>query len=429
VTALPSDSMLAYPLRPARLGWLIGLSLAALITQAFSGVIEFHFLPRFSIEGSPASVFSLVLGLILEGVLAMLALRVAVEGFLSASSGRAPDADRHEHVDDGQAFRQLLFWFGVLVLAYFTGLIAGTSTLFVLAFALLLALPAIVSLLVMEDSLRRALNPLNWFEMFQRCGPAYLLMATKLGLLAALAIAASLWLTSTLPRWPAAPLARLPLLYALLAGYYGLGRLLDSQRGEFELAREPELPRPKLGSVEEDALMREVDALAIEEKPAEAAALLARLIRGRGGSPPIHARYRDLLRQAGDREALLQHGHDYVAVLLNLGQERPALALYLASLEVDRDFQMPEPEEVSRLIAIAARGGQAQLAVKLAAEFEARFPRDRDRVSNALTAARLLATRLDRPADARLLLQELIVALPEHSRLAEIETALREIST
>ena len=429
VSALPSDAMLSYPLRPARLGWLLGLSLAALITQAFTGVIAFHFFPRFSVEGDPARVFSLVLGLLLEGVLAMLALRIAVEGFLAASSGHAQEADRHERVDDSQAFRQLLFWFGLLVLAYFVGLFAGSAALALLGLVLVLALPAILSLLVMEDSLLRALNPLAWFEMLQRSGPSYLLMAAKLGLLAAVAIASSLWLSHVLPRWPAAPLSRLPLLYALMAGYYGLGCLLDAQREDFELARAPELPRPKLASVEEDALMQEADVLASEDKPAEAAALLSRLIRGRGASPPIHARYRELLAKTGDRDGLLQHGRDYIAVLLALGQDRPALSLYLASLEVDPDFELPEPAEVSRLIAIAARGGQSQLAVKLAAEFERRFPRDRERVDNALLAARLLATRLDRAGEARTRLQELIVALPEHARLDEIEATLREIST
>ncbi len=427
-SALPSDSMLAYPLRPARLGWLLGLSLAALITQAFTGVIAFHFLPRFRIEGDPASVFSLMLGLLLEGVLAMLALRIAVEGFLSASSGHGHEEDRHERVDDSQAFRQLLFWSGLLVFAYFIGLSLGTGALVLLGLVLVFALPAIVSLLVMEDSLRRALNPLAWFEMLRRSGPAYLLMVAKLDMLAALAVAMSLWIGEALPRWPAAPLSRLPLLYALMAGYYGLGCLLDAQRADFELERAPELPRPKLASVEEDALMLEVDALAIEEKPAEAAALLSRLIRGRGASPPVHARYRDLLAQAGDRDALLQHGRDYIAVLLALGQERPALSLYLASLQVDPDFELPEPAEVSRLIAVAARGGQSQLAVKLAAEFDRRFPRDRERVDNALLAARVLATRLDRAGEARTRLQELIVALPEHPRLHEIEAALRELS-
>ena len=428
VSALPPDSMLAWPLRPARLGWLLGLGLAALITQAFTGVIAFHFFPRFSIEGDPASVFSLMLGLLLEGVLAMMALRIAVEGFLSASAGRAHEVDRHEQVEDSQAFRQLLFWFGALVLAYFTGLVLGTGALFLLGLLLVFALPAIVSLLVMDDSLLCALNPLAWFEMLRRSGPSYLLVAAKIGALGVLAIAASVWLGANLPRWPAAPLARLPLLYALFAAYYELGRLLDAQRADFELARAPELPRPKLASVEEDMLMREAEVLARDDKPAEAAALLARLIRGRGASAPIHARYRELLGRAGDREALLQHGRDYIAVQLALGQDKPALSLYLASLQVDPEFQLPEPAEVSRLIGIAARGGQTQLAVKLAAEFDQRFPRDRERVDHALLAARLLATRLDRGAEARRLLQQLIVALPEHPRLPEIEAALREIS-
>lgn len=419
--------MLAYPLRRDLLGWLCGLSLAALITQAMTGVMEVQFVPVFRLYGEPASVFSVLVGLLLEAFLAMLALRLAVEGLLGAASGRTHDVDRHEQVSDAQAVRQVILWFGLLALVYLVGRIGGNTGLVLIVLGLCLVLPAILAMLVMDDSLLRALNPLAWFEMLQRSGAAYLLLAVQLGALAVGAIAASWWLSSALPSWLGAPVSRFVLLYALFAGYHGLGRLLDSQREDFELAREPELARPVLASLEEDHAMREADLLASEDKPAEAAALLSRLIRGRGGSAPVHARYRELLRQAGDRDGLRQHGHDYIAVLLTLGQERPALSLYLNSLEIDPDFQMAEPEEVSRLIAIAARGGQTQLAVKLAGEFERRFPRDRDRINNALTAARLLATRLDRAGDARLLLQELIVALPEHPRLAEIETALREI--
>lgn len=419
--------MLDYPLRRDLLAWLCGLSLAALLPLALTGVMELQFVPEFRLYGSPSSVFSVLLGLALEAVLAMMALRLAVEGLLGAASGRGEDQDRHQLVSDGQAFRQMLFWAGLLVALYLTGRVGGRATLVIALLALFLVLPAMLSLLVMEDSLTRALNPLAWFEMLRRSGPPYLALAAKLALLAVAAVAFDLLLPASIPSWLGTPVTRFVLLYALFAGYRGLGQLLDSQREDFELAREPELARPTLASMDEDAAMREADALLAEDKPGEAAARLAPLIRGQGASAPVHARYRELLGRAGDRDGLLQHGHDYIAVQLALGQERPALSLYLACVQLEPGFQMAEPEEVSRLIAVAARGGQAQLAVKLAEEFGRRFPRDRDRVLNGLTAARLMATRLDRADEARQLLQGLLQSHPDHALAPELEKALQEI--
>ena len=150
------------------------------------------------------------------------------------------------------------------------------------------------------------------------------------------------------------------------------------------------------------------------------------LIRGRGASAPVHARYRELLSGLGDEQGLLRHAHGYVAVLLGLGKEREAMALYLASRTMYGEFELEEPQKLSDLIAIAARNQQSKLAVALAEEFARRFPRDRDLVLNGLTAARLM-DRLDRDEEARRLLTDLLARFPEHELRPELETALHAI--
>ena len=89
--------------------------------------------------------------------------------------------------------------------------------------------------------------------------------------------------------------------------------------------------------------MLEADTLAAED-PAAAAARLLPVLRGRGGSAPVHARYRELLLAAGDRDALLAHDREYVAVLLALGQPRQALSLYLSARALDPGFELEGPE-------------------------------------------------------------------------------------
>ena len=169
--------------------------------------------------------------------------------------------------------------------------------------------------------------------------------------------------------------------------------------------------------------MFECEQLVLANKPAEGAAVLDRVIRGRGASAPVQARYRELLSGLGDEQGLLRHAQGYVAVLLGLGKEREAMALYLASRAMYGEFELEEAQKLSDLIAIAARNQQSKLAVALAEEFARRFPRDRDLVCNGLAAARLM-DRLDRDDEARHLLRDLLKRFPEHALAAELQATL-----
>jgi hypothetical protein len=274
--------------------------------------------------------------------------------------------------------------------------------------------------------LLRAFDPRAWLELLRRATAGYLGCAGRLGLLA-LGAGAIVWmLTAVLPGWLAAAPVRLVELLALLAGYHAVGHWLHCQREAFDLPAPASLPRARLASLDEDAAMQEADALAADD-PAAAAARLLPVLRGRGGSPPVHARYRALLQAAGDRDGLLAHDRGYIAVQLALGQERPALSLYLAARAIDAGFELEEPTELGQLIALTERTGQLQLAVALAEEYLRRFPRTRDAVAHGLLAARLLATRLDRVADARLLLDDLLSRHPEHAARPDIEHALQAL--
>jgi tetratricopeptide (TPR) repeat protein len=156
--------------------------------------------------------------------------------------------------------------------------------------------------------------------------------------------------------------------------------------------------------------------------------VLDRLIRGRGATAPVHARYRALLGRLGDRDGLLRHARLHVAVQLQLGQSREAMALYLEAKQMDPGFELDDPQPISELIALAARNQQSQLSVSLAEEFARRFPRDRDLVLNGLTAARLM-DRLDRDEEARRLLVDLIARFPEHELQPELQAALQALDS
>lgn len=396
--------MYAWPLRPPALAWL-GMMAAASVLVDLAGLVH--------------GIFALVLG----AMWWLMAFKLASEALTLAASGREHDEGFEVFASDGNAMRQVMLGLGLIAIGSLLHLFAPPAALWAFGIALALLLPAMVVIVVMEDSLLRAFDPRMWFELLRRIGGAYLALALQVALLAVAVVLALRVLPAGLPAALAEGLAHALVLYLMLAAYHALGVLLDKHRDALELERDAPTERPANVTREEVAAVAECERLLAAEQPAEAAAVLDRLIRGRGASAPVHSRYRALVAHAGDADGLLRHARHYVAVLLQLGQQREALALYLESRRMDPGFELGDPQPISELIALAARNQQSQLAVSLYEEFARRFPRDRDLVCNGLAAARLM-DRLDRDDEARHLLRDLLKRFPEHALAAELQATL-----
>ncbi len=142
--------MLRFPARPDLLAWLGGLSLGALVAHWLSGGFAIAWWPGFAIEGSSSGVFRLALAL--ELVLAIFALKLAVEALLDTAHGRdAPAGDASIPVSGGQALRQLLLLCGAAALAYAAARAGGAGGLLLAALLLAAVLPAAVMLLAECD--------------------------------------------------------------------------------------------------------------------------------------------------------------------------------------------------------------------------------------------------------------------------------------
>jgi len=239
--------MLRFPARPDLLAWVAGLSLGGLVAHLLAGGFHIEWLPRFSIDGDPVAVFRLLLSLALDAVLALLALKLAVEALLDTARGRAdPAGDPASLVTDGQALRQVCLLLGAAALAYLAWRIGGMGALALVALLEATAGPAAVMLLAEDDSLLHALHPAAWLEVWRRLGAAYPAIALQLaGLVFAVAVA-QWFFDAQLPAWLAVPVGRFVLLYALLAGYHGLGALMHSQHAALGTPpRTPACARPK----------------------------------------------------------------------------------------------------------------------------------------------------------------------------------------
>jgi hypothetical protein len=400
--------MYAWPLRPNGLIWLGGMAALAMVFDVVGGLSE-------------------ILGMALGFTWWMLAFKLASDTLSRAAAGREDDSGYEVFTGDGVAFRQMLLALLLFVIGSGAAKFAPPPVFYAYCFLAATMLPATIMLVVMEDSMVRALDPRLWFELLRRIGGQYLLLAAQFAALAVVTVLLIRGLAATLPGVLAEAVAHGLFLYLLLVAYKGLGDLLHEHRVTLEMP-DPIPPSRRLlpETPEETAAVAEARRLLADDKRAEAAGVLDRLIRGRGATAPTHKHYRELLAALGDEPGLLRHARDYVAVLLELGKEREALALYLDAKQRDGDFQLADPQPVSDLIAIAARNQQSALAVSLSEEFARRFPRDRDLVLNGLTAAKLM-DRLDRDEDARRLLQDLLQRFPEHALAAQLRAALEGI--
>ena len=381
-----------------------------------------------------AAVFDVVGGL--NGVLAlllglswwMLAFKLASEALAGAASGRGHEEGFEVFAGDAVAFRQVLLGLFVFIVGSALARFAPPGAWLAYCLFLAVALPAMVVVLVMEDSLLAAFDPRLWFALWRRIGADFFGLALQLAALAtAVVLAVRALPASGLPSFIVEAIAHTLVLYLLLVAYRALGVLLDAHRDALEIEPDAPTARPPGGATpEERSAVAEAERLLAAQQPRQAAAVLDRLIRGRGATAPVHARYRAILAGLGDEAGLVAHARGYVAVLLHLGQEREALALYLDAKARDPGFELGDPQPVSDLLAIAARNQQSQLAVSLWEEFARRFPNDRDLVMNGLAAARLM-DRLDRDQQARTVLRELIRRFPEHPLRRELDAALAAV--
>jgi tetratricopeptide (TPR) repeat protein len=404
--------MLAWPLRPPTVAWLGGMALAAMAINVLGALV------------------SGLLGMVLEAAWWVMAFKLASEALSKVASGHEGEIGYEQQASDGNATWQLMLGIAVLGLGALCWYFGGTGARFAFCTVVVLALPAVIVLLVLEESVVAAFDPRNWLLVLRGLGKDYVVVAAQV---AALAVAVGFGValvSQSFPPWLGTGVTHGLALYFLFATYHALGVLLDRHRDALDgtnqaparAARAPDLATPE----ERDAV-REANDLLAADQPAAAAAVLDRLIRGRGATAPVHARYRALLERLGDADGLAQHARAYVATLLHLGQDREAIALYRSAREREPGFELVDPQALSDLIAAAARGQQSQLAVALAEEFARRFPRDRDLVLNGLTAARLM-DRLGRDAEAAVLLRRLLAAQPDHALVPELEAALQALS-
>jgi hypothetical protein len=365
-----------------------------------------------------------LLGLVFELAFWVMGFKLAVEALVNTVHGRfEPMGAEDMMATDGEAVNQILLMLVVFLPIQAIALWGSPVLALWLLAAAVLFLPAAVMRLAVEDNLGHALNPLAWFPLIGRLGGVYFGAVGLLASMMVVSIVLQVLLQMALP----GTMAQLPgsfvSLYLLVAGYHLLGYVIHANHAALGLDVAPAVPRARFANPMEDDAVAEAEALAEEGDLAGAARRLQDMFRGRGASDALHERYRLYLKQANDPAGLLEHGREYISRLLATNQDKRALAVLVEQRTLDPSYRHALPDDVARLVAQAARTGQAQLAVALAEGFETRHPEHPEAARVVMTAAELMADRLGQEAAAEQRLRLMSFKVRGHA----LETPLREL--
>lgn len=391
-----------YPFRGAALYSLIALTLASLL----------EYLPG--------------VGVIVSILVWLGAYKYAFEILRATADGRMDAPEVVLDADNSTVWRmlamQLLFMAAILLTGVFAGPVAALLLLLAIAFVQ----PGCIMSLAMDGSLRHAMNPATALAIVARIGWPYLAVFALLFVIEASAMTAGGWLARVMPPVLGDLALTLVLFWGLFAAFHLMGYLI--YQCHEALGYEPDLAQGPLRDSPDAELRGRAEALVREGDTAAARALLADELRSRALELETHELYHRLLREGGDRIALLDHAGMYLNRLLMDKQERRALGLLREALDADPDFLPPQFEQAVQLAGRARLSGQSQLAADVWRALLRRHPRHADAPRWALDAALLLAERLGHDEEARGLLEQALARSEDAALRAKLEAALKALA-
>ncbi len=363
-----------------------------------------------------------LIGTIADLVVWVAVYKYAFECLRASANGRLTPPEGSVNVDDQTGWNQI--WLQVVFIAMgiagflFLGPGGGLALLLVLG----LCWPASVMSLAMDENLLHALNPATWLAVLARLGWPYVAVVLLYFVFFASQLYAQSLAVTILPGFLAIILVSLISHYVIVATFHLMGYLIYQYHEEvgYEPVQAPAPLRRPASSDPDQETLDEAAQLVRDGNADAARELVATQLRSRGGSEALHAQYRKLLALDGRRDEQLRHGHEWITLLLAQDKDRRAVEITRECLDLDPAFQPASPDQNNRLAQKAVEMSNTQVALKLLSGFHRRHPKHRDIPQNYLLAAKLLAERMGRDAEARALLDQLAKTYPDHPLATDI---------
>jgi hypothetical protein len=391
-----------YPLQGAALSTIVAIAVAHVVVRLIPGIV----------------------GWIFDLVVWAAFFKYAFEVLRWSANGRSNAPEISFTVSDEIGRYAVLLLLLVEVALVLIAMWWGAAAAFGIGLALMVAMPAMVTILALEEGMGRALNPLVWLMIASRIGRHYLALV---GFFCAALIAQSLFALSIATQipWPVAPLlVWLIVNYLMIANFHLIGGVIHDHRDELGYTGHLELQDEVPHTDKSRAILDAARGRAAGGDVRGAIALLGEEIAAHPDMLLLHDEYRHWLRQDGDKATLVEHAKKYIPVLLTQDQERRAIEVARESQVANPAFALDRPEDITRLAHAAAAVGQTQSALGLLAGFHKRFRNHPDIGRNYLLAAKLWAERMNKEMQARAMLHQIKVTMPHDPVIPEVDAYL-----
>jgi len=387
----------AYPLQPAALSTIIAIAVSHLVAH-------------------------IPVGFILDLLVWAAFFKYAFEVLRWSANGREQAPEISLTVSDDVSRYAMLLLVLAEVALLLLPLTFGDGYATALGLLLTFAMPAMVMILAIDEDFFRAVNPFAWLALAMRLRGTYLVLVGVFvaALFVQSIIAATLY--DALPAVVVTPLVFFVVNYLMVANFHLIGWVIHEHADELGYSGHIELQASPPAEEGPDALI--IDSARRRAATGDvdgAIALLRDEIAVRPDAVALHEEYRHWLREADAQSELLGNAKHYISALLAHDREHPALDVAREALALDPGFALDKPEDVTRLGAAAAAAGQSQLALNLLGGFHKRFRNHADIARNYLLAAKIMAERMNREMQARALLQQIKVVLPNDPLIPEVD--------
>ena len=390
--------ILGYPLQPAALSTIVAIAVAHMIT-----LIPFGF----------------ALDLLVWAAF----FQYAFEVLRWSANGRAQAPEIAVSVSEGVGRYATLLLIVLNAIVVLLFVFAGPGVAVVAGALLAFATPAMMMILALEEGVGRALNPMAWLLIAARIGRPYFVL---IGFFVAALIVQSIstvWLGQVLPGFVATPLASFVVNYLMIANFHLIGSVIHDQREMLGYAGHLQFHDQKRDDVSK-AIIDSARHAAAAGDLRGAANLLKEELKAHPQSVALHDEYRHALQVLDAKAELAQHGRAYIPVLLAQDRDRRAVEVARQCQLLDAAFTLDKPEDVTRLAHDAADAGHAQLALSVLAGFHKRFRNHADIGRNYLLAAKLLAEKMNKEMQARAMLNQIKLTLPNDPVIPQVDDYL-----
>ncbi len=368
---------------------------------------------------SGASVLTLMpgLGFFVWLLLWAMLFKLSYEILSTTASGIMEGPPSVTQMSDGIMFKHigllLAMGFGYAIII---GMVGSMLFALMLGLFLMLALPAAMMTLAMTQSLVQALNPVTWVHIMRTTGWAYLMTTVFLLLMLLSQAQAEAWLLPIV----GGSMLLFSVVSTFISGYFMaasfhlMGYLLYQFHDELGIdVAAPDARGQSDG--DQNPLIDEAGALVREGNLDEATTMLGEEIRRHGADSRVHDYYRKLLLNRGDRAALLEHGREYIPMLIHsLNDNAKALDVAAECLEADPTFRPSSPQDVLPLARLAFAQRRHNLVLRLTSGFAKRHREHPDLAENYFLAAQSMLEQGEQPDKPVGLVRQIRKRFPDH---------------